>query len=154
MRGARIACMCCATALLVSGATAVLSAPAFPNDSLPADLLKASQEYDKAQITNDGAILARVLSDALILISGSGQTESKKEFIGDSTAPGFKLEPYTIAEPVRKVMGNVAILGGVVALKGTDGGKAFSQRIRFSDVWEKREGRWQVVYIQVTRLPT
>lgn len=50
--------------------------------------------------------------------------------------------------------GNLAILGGVVELKGLDGGKPFSQRIRFSDFWEENaDGRWQVVYIQVTRLP-
>lgn len=134
-------------------ATAVVAAPALPSDPLPADLAKASQDYDEAQMTNDGAILTRVLADDLVLISGSGKTESKTEFIKDSTAPGFKLEPYTILEPVHKVMGNVAILGGVVQLKGTDGGQSFSQRIRFSDVWEKRQGRWQVVYIQVTRSP-
>jgi hypothetical protein len=88
-----------------------------------------------------------------VLISGSGRTESKAEFISDSTAPGFKIEPFTILEPVHKVMGTTAILGGVVTLKGTSEGKPVAQRMRFSDVWQKRNGRWQVVYIQVTRLP-
>jgi ketosteroid isomerase-like protein len=133
-------------------ATAIAAAPALPNDPLPRDLLKASQDYDRAQVTNDGAMLTRALADDLVLISGSGKTESKTEFIKDSTAPGFKLEPYTVLEPVHKVMGDVAILGGVVELKGTDEGQSFSQRIRFSDVWQKRQGHWQVIYIQVTRL--
>jgi len=133
--------------------SAVLAAPSLPNDPLPADLLKASQEYDKAQLTNDSAALTRLLGDDLVLISGSGHTQSKAEFISDSTAPGFKIEPFTISEPVHKVMGNTAILGGVVILKGTSGGKPFAQRLRFSDFWEKRNGRWQVAYIQVTRLP-
>jgi ketosteroid isomerase-like protein len=133
--------------------SSVMAGPELPNDKLPPDLLKASQDYDKAQLTNDGAALTRLLGDDLVLISGSGHTESKTEFIGDSTAPGFKIEPFTILEPVHKVMGDTAILGGVVMLKGTSDGKPFAQRIRFSDFWEKRNGRWQVVYIQVTRLP-
>jgi len=144
IRGALVA------SLVVSS---VLAGPSLPDDPLPADLLKASQEYDKAQLTNDGPTLTRLLRDDLVLISGSGRTQSKTEFISDSTAPGFKIEPFTILEPVHKVMGNTAILGGVVLLQGTSDGKPFAQRMRFSDFWEKRQGRWQVVYIQVTRLP-
>lgn len=130
-----------------------IAAATLPDDPLPPDLLKASQEYDKAQITSDGPLLTRLLSEDLVLISGSGHTESKAEFVKESSAPGFKLEPYTVLEPVHKVMGNVAILGGVVILKGTDDDKPFSQRMRFSDTWAKQRGQWHVVYIQVTRLP-
>ena len=144
------------TGVLLAGWLILSSAfagPSLPNDPLPADLLSASKEYDEAQLTNDGAALERLLGDDLLLISGSGKVQSKAEFIRDSTAPGFKLEPFTILEPVHKVMGNTAILGGVVTLKGTDEGKPFAQRLRFSDFWQKRNGRWQVVYVQVTRLP-
>jgi hypothetical protein len=133
--------------------SSAIAGPSFPDDPLPPDLLGASKEYDKAQLTNDGAALERLLGDDLLLISGSGKVQNKAEFIRDSTAPGFKLEPFTILEPVHKVMGSTAILGGVVMLKGADGGKPFSQRMRFSDFWQKRNGRWQVVYVQVTRLP-
>lgn len=143
----------CGTLVASLSVSAVLAGPSLPSDPLPADLLKASQEYDKAQLTNDGAALTRLLGDDLVLISGSGHTQSKAEFISDSTAPGFKIEPFTILEAVHKVMGATAILGGVVVLKGTSEGKPFAQRMRFSDFWEKRNGRWQVVYIQVTRLP-
>jgi uncharacterized protein (TIGR02246 family) len=116
-------------------------------------LQKASQEFDKAQIEGDKAVLERILGDELFLIAGSGKVETKDDFVREFTSPGFKLEPFTITEVVQKVRGSYAILGGVALLKGTDGGKPFSQRLRFSDHWEKRNGKWQVVYIQVTRLP-
>jgi len=138
---------------LTLSAVSAYAAPVFSNDPLPPDLQTASQEFDKAQITRDKAVLERILGDELLLIAGSGKVETKEDFIRDFTAPGFKLEPFTILEVVHKVRGNVAILGGVVIFKGTDDGKPFSQRIRFSDFWEKRNGKWQVVYIQVTRLP-
>jgi hypothetical protein len=133
--------------------SAAFAGPPLPNDPLPPDLVSASAEFDKAQITSDGVTLARILGDELMLIAGSGRLESKADFIKDFTAPGFKLDPFTILEPVHKLNGNIAILGGVVQFKGMEDGKPFSQRIRFSDFWEKRNGRWQVVYIQVTRLP-
>jgi hypothetical protein len=154
MRGttsrARWACGVIAGLMTVSSAFA---GPPFPNDPLPPDLVSASAEFDKAQITSDGATLERILGEELLLIAGSGRVESKADFIKDFTAPGFKLDPFTILEPVHKVRGTIAILGGVVLFKGMEDGKPFSQRIRFSDFWEKRNGRWQVVYIQVTRLP-
>jgi ketosteroid isomerase-like protein len=73
--------------------------------------------------------------------------------LGACAATALAAAPALPNDPVHKVMGNVAILGGVVELKGTDEGQSFSQRIRFSDVWHKRQGHWQVIYIQVTRLP-
>jgi hypothetical protein len=38
-------------------------------------------------------------------------------------------------------------------LKGVDGGKPFSARLRFMDVWAKRGGKWQVIFTQATRVP-
>jgi ketosteroid isomerase-like protein len=150
IRWAAISLLCTALAL-----SAAAGAAEFPNDTLPTDLLKASQEFDKAQVSGDKTVLERILGDELLLIAGSGKVETKADFIRDFTAPGFKLEPFTILEPVHKVRGNIAILGGVVNFKGLDEGKPFQQRIRFSDFWEKRaDGRWQVVYIQVTRVPS
>lgn len=32
-------------------------------------------------------------------------------------------------------------------------GKPFTAHFRFADVWRKRNGGWQVVFTEVTRLP-
>jgi hypothetical protein len=68
-------------------------------------------------------------------------------------APGYKLEPFTVEEKVEKVMGNAAVLGGVARAKGTSGGEPYDVRLRFIDVWQKRDGRWVVVFSQATRAP-
>jgi hypothetical protein len=44
-------------------------------------------------------------------------------------------------------------MGGIATLRGTDGGQRYEVRLRFADVWAKREGRWQVVYTQVAKAP-
>ena len=121
--------------------------------ALPADLAKAAHDYDQAQIKRDKAALERLLADDYRLANSSGQVETKAQFIADQTAPGYKLEPFTVEEPIERVMGDVALLGGVARLKGTDGGKAYDVRLRFLDVWQKRGGRWQVVFTQATRAP-
>lgn len=134
-------------------AAAVLAAHPAWAAALPPDLATAAHAYDQAQIKSDKAELQRLLADDYVLHNSSGQVQDKTSFIADSTAPGFHMEPFTIDEPVEKVMGDVALLGGVGTLKGTDGGKAFTVRLRFMDVWQKRAGQWRVIFSQATRVP-
>lgn len=119
--------------------------------TLPADLAKAAHDYDRAQVTSDRAELERLIADDYLLHNSQGKVQDKKSFIADQVAPGYKLEPFKVEEPVEKVMGDTAILGGVARAKGTAGGEAFDVRLRFIDVWRKRDGVWRVVFSQATR---
>jgi ketosteroid isomerase-like protein len=134
-------------------AAAMVATAGSASAALPPDLAAAAHAYDQAQIRSDKAELERLLADDYVLQNSSGQVQDKKSFIADSVAPGFRIEPFTVEEPVEKVLGDVALLGGVATLKGTDGGKPFTARLRFMDVWAKRGGQWRVVFTQATRAP-
>lgn len=121
--------------------------------TLPPALAKAQHDYDQAQIRSDRAELERLLAPDYVLHNSGGQVQDKASFMADSTAPGFHLNPFTIDEPVERVIGDVALLGGVGTLSGTDGGKPFTVRLRFMDVWQKRAGKWRVIFTQATRVP-
>lgn len=123
------------------------------SDPLPPELAKAATEYDRAQIKSDGVELKRLLADDYTLVHGGGSLSTKSEFIAASTTPGSTLEPYVVEHAVNRVWADGAVLSGEVTLRGADGGKAFVGRMRFADIWRKRDGRWQVVFTQVTRLP-
>jgi hypothetical protein len=129
-----------------------LSFPARATD-IPADLAKAVQDYDEAQIHGNGAELQRLVADDYTLVNSSGKVQTKAELIADYTSPGYRIEPFVVQEPVEKVWSDGAVMGGVVDLKGTDGGKPFALTLRFADVWAKRNGRWQVIYTHVSRPP-
>ena len=118
---------------------------------LPADLAKAVKDYDEAQIHGDKAELQRLVADDYTLVNSSGRIQSKAELIADYTAPGYKIEPFKIQQPVEKVWSDGAVMGGVVDLRGTDGGKPFAVKLRFADIWAKRNGKWQVIYTHVSR---
>jgi hypothetical protein len=129
---------------------AFLAAAAAP---VPPDLSAAVAAYDKAQIDGNRAELKRWLADDYLLLNSSGAIETKAQLIADYTAPGFDLEPFTIEQPVEKVWNGGAVMGGIATLRGTDGGKRYEIRLRFADVWAKRNGRWQVIYTQVAKAP-
>ena len=120
---------------------------------VPPDLAAAVAAYDKAQVDGNRAELERLVADDYLLINSSGRIETKAQLISDYTAPEFDLEPFTIEQPIEKVWGDGAVMGGVATIRGTDGGKRYELRLRFADVWSKRDGRWQVIYTQVAKTP-
>jgi ketosteroid isomerase-like protein len=130
---------------------ALLAIMAAATVALPPDLAKAAAEYDQAQVKGDRAALERLLADDYVLRSSSGHRETKAQFIADQVAPGYRLNPFKVEQPYERVMGEVALLGGVATLTGTDGGKPYTARLRFLDVWQKRGGRWQVVFTDAGR---
>jgi hypothetical protein len=119
---------------------------------LPADLASAAADYDRAQVKGDEALLNRLLADDYHLVNGAGQVESKEQFVSESIDPAFRLEPFVVENPIETVWTDGAVLAGEVHLKGQDHGKPFSAHLRFADIWRKRNGVWQVVFTEVTRL--
>jgi hypothetical protein len=133
---------------------AVLACSSLANAAeLPADLAKAVKDYDEAQIHGNKAELQRLVADDYTLVNSSGRVQSKAELIADYTMPGYKIEPFEILQPVEKVWSDGAVMGGVVNLRGTDGGEPFAVTLRFADIWAKRNGKWQVIYTHVSKPP-
>jgi len=120
---------------------------------MPADLAKAVKDYDEAQVHGNKAELQRLVADDYTLVNSSGRVQNKAELIADYTTPGYKIEPFEIQQPVEKVWSDGAVMGGVVDLRGIDGGRPFAVTLRFADIWAKRNGKWQVVYTHVSKPP-
>lgn len=120
---------------------------------LPEDLAAAATAYDLAQYKADRSELEKLLADDYTLANSSGKNQTKAEFIADVVAPGSKTTYLAITKQVRKVWPDGAVLGGMADAKGLDRGKPFTMRIRFVDVWAKRDGRWQVIFTQANTAP-
>lgn len=128
---------------------AAKDAPAKIPDALAARV----HAYDVAQVKGDAAALDDLLADDYVLVNSRGQRQTKAQLIADYTKPGFRLEPFTVEEPVELVWSDGAVMGGVATLRGVDGGEAFEVRLRFSDIWAKRGGKWRVIYTHASRDP-
>ena len=141
-----------AVILALSAALALGAAPAIAVE-LPPDLAKAVKEYDEAQFNHDIPALERLVSDDYVLVNSDASVENKQKVIADHSMPGFKIDPYVIEQPIENVWENAAVLGGLVHLGWTQGGKHQTRLIRIAHVWAKRNGQWQTTYTQVTRVP-
>jgi len=137
----------------LAAAILVLSAAPAPAVELPPDLVKAVQDYDRAQIHNDIPTLERLVADDYVLVNSNATGENKQQFLADFGLPGFKIDPYVMEQPVEKMWGNAAVIGGLVHLSWTQDGKHQTRLLRVAYVWAKRNGHWQATYTQVTRVP-
>ncbi len=120
---------------------------------IPADLRKAVEDYDHAQVNANGAELRRLIADDYVLVNSGGKLQTKSELIADYLAPGYQIEPFEVLEPVEKAWGDGAVMGGLVHLKGKSEGKPFAVTLRFADIWARRNGKWQVIYTHVSVPP-
>lgn len=150
MKWIAIAATLAMTAPALADGPAVKPMPTYPG--VPADLAKAAAEFDLAQVKSDGDALKCVLADDYLLINSQDKREDKAQFIADYTAKGFTMEPFAIDDQVIMVWADGAVLGGAVTMKGMSDGKPYSVRIRFSDIWAKRGGKWQVIYTHANRV--
>jgi ketosteroid isomerase-like protein len=137
----------------LAAAILVLSAMPALAVELPPDLAKAVKDYDLAQIHNDILTLKRLVADDYVLVNSNATVENKQQFLADFSLPGFKIDPYVVEQPVDKVWGNAAVIGGLVHLSWTQDGKHQTRLLRVAYVWAKRDGHWKATYTQVTRVP-
>ena len=105
-----------------------------------------------AMAQKDVATLNRLIADDLIYTHSSARLDTKKSLI-EAMESGATV--YTSVEPsevVAQDLGDAVVLTGVAAISVNSGGKANSFRVRFTDVYADRNGQWQMVTWQSTRL--
>lgn len=114
-------------------------------------LEEASKSFDDAQLHHDKAAIEAFLAPDFQYVTRKGKLLGRREFLQATTTPGEKLDPFVIADHrVLHLGADGGIASGDARVKGSEGGKPISDRFRYADVFARRDGRWLVVYTQVT----
>jgi ketosteroid isomerase-like protein len=122
-------------------------------DELPPDLAAALASYDRAHYQSDLPRLDSLVTDDYVLVNSDASVENKEQFLADFRLPGFKIEPYVREQSLNKVWDTGAVTAAIVHLSWTQDGAKHTRALRYADVWIKKNGRWQVTFTQVTRVP-
>ena len=121
---------------------------------LEAEIKAASRAFDDAQLAHDRPALERFLASDLVFVRGSGKVAGRDDFLATFADPTLELEPYVITNPTFVRLGERSgLVGGETVMRGKEKGEPFAEHFRYADIFAWRDGRWQVVYIQVTMLP-
>ena len=110
------------------------------------DILKLENDWSTAWQKKDAAFLQKLLADEYLSTDYEGATFTKTQDVANvaqSTTTSFALTDMKV-----HVYGDTAIVTGLNTIKATLKGKDISGAYRFTDVFVKRDGRWQVVATQ------
>src|SRR5438045_4608173 len=111
-------------------------------------------EKDRAQavIKKDTATVDKMTADDYQLIDTNGKIRSKAETIDAIKSGVINLQSNDIDDVKVQVYGNAAVVTGRSNPKGTIDGKDVTGPLRFTRVYVKRNGNWQAVLFQQTRI--
>lgn len=125
-------------------AIAASSPIAATNKNLELELRNLHKEYMEASIKNDNTAFEKLMAADYIESYGSEKTRGKAEFLKDAKNDKSKLE-MTFDDERIKIYGDTAVITFKVTYKKTDEKNVESGKMRYTNVWAKNNGNWQVV---------
>lgn len=137
------------TFTLLAGCAAIPSTEADTRRLLAAQ----ADAWDKALIAKDRAGIEANMAPEFVQMRGSGQLVSREQFIKDVLDPSFSMDPYTVEDWEARLFGDTALVYGRIRMSGLAEGQRWAVHFRYIDTYVRRNGRWQVVSVQVTPMP-
>jgi ketosteroid isomerase-like protein len=116
------------------------------------DIIKLAQTWTDAYLKKDRATVERILADDFVYTHSNGSVSNKTQYLAEMMSADTRLASGVDSELKVRIFGDVAILTGIATIQGTAKGYVPGLR-RFTDIFLKRNGRWQCIGGQSTLLP-
>src|SRR5262245_42706351 len=107
----------------------------------------------QAMAAKDVATLEKVLADDLIYAHSSARLDTKQSLIGNMVSGATVYTSVEASDVKAQDLGDTVVLTGIAQVKVTVNGAPNAFGVRFTDVYTRRNGNWQMVTWQSTRLP-
>jgi ketosteroid isomerase-like protein len=116
------------------------------------EITKLEQEAAQAFVKDGVAAVDKYEADDIMSIDPMGVVTDKSQDKQAFSSGETKLQSIDESDVKVRVYGNTAVALGTQDVKGTYKGQDISGKYRFTDVWVKRGGKWQIVSSQVTKI--
>jgi len=124
---------------------ALIQAPAAQADPDVATLTRLEIDWNTAHIRGDAAALEHLFADDLVVMVPGMRVMTKADAVGMFTSGRMKFDRYETSETKFRVYDATAIVTGRLRRTRVIGGTTVDDDWRFTKVYLRREGRWQVV---------
>jgi Domain of unknown function (DUF4440) len=113
------------------------------------ELMQLERDIGDANVRRDKAFFARVEADEFLFTDAGGGLTTKQEDVASLDQPPgeFRLVSYVPDEMKVYLYGQTAVVFGHVTTKARSSkdGREVTNQTRFTDVFVRRTGRWQIV---------
>jgi ketosteroid isomerase-like protein len=107
-----------------------------------------NSQYIHSVVHSDVARFTEILADDFLCTNPDGSLIDKPQFLRQTAVP-VSFTDFDVDDLRIRVLGDVAIIHGRTRFVLKDGRRGRGQ---YTDVWEKRQGRWLAVSAHVTRV--
>jgi ketosteroid isomerase-like protein len=115
------------------------------------ELLTLEKAFAEAIVRNDLEGIGRLVTDDWIIIDPNGEIVERARFLEVIKSGAFTHDMMESEDFRVRVYGDSAVVTGLTRTKGKFMGQEFSTQERATDVFVKRDGRWQCVLTHLTR---
>jgi ketosteroid isomerase-like protein len=115
-------------------------------------LIQLEHDWDAAFHRHDAAFIDRILADEFIVTYDNGVRADRTVELMLAKTANENIESSTLDEFIVKEFGNTAVVWFTLHLVGPINGERVQNDYRFTDVFVLRDGRWQCVSSQSTRV--
>jgi ketosteroid isomerase-like protein len=124
----------------------------FPSPLVEQELVKMENEWARAWQLPDPAALETLLADDFTLTSSrsKGEVMNKRQYV-DTTLKLVRGDGYSFEKMSVRIYGETAVINACFQQNATFAGSDWSGDFLLTDVWVKRDGRWQVVARHASR---
>jgi ketosteroid isomerase-like protein len=107
------------------------------------ELIELAHDLVQSVVESDTFRLEELLADEFTLQGAAGQLD-REEFLSAAAGP-YRIESFAYEEIDPEVYGNTAVLVSRYEQTAELDGRDLSHRMNVTDVWTRRDGRWQIV---------
>ncbi len=113
-------------------------------------VLALESAWNQAELHHDANAVSAILAENFISVDHHGTLLTRAKYLADLKDPSYKPEEISNTDTSVYLYGDTAIVTSAYRTRGTDDGKPFTHRGRFTDTWIKRDGKWQCIADQET----
>ena len=107
------------------------------------ELVELSHDLARAVSEHDVGALEELLAAEFTLQGAAGQLD-RAEFLAAAAGP-YAISEFSYEEIDPEVYGNTAVLVSRYSQVATLDGRDLSRRMNVTDIWTRRDGRWQII---------
>jgi ketosteroid isomerase-like protein len=123
-----------------------------PNDSVVAEIKSLENARLAAGLSKDIDAVSAMTADDYLQIDTDGRVLNKAVTLERIKSSYARLVANPVDDLAVRVYGDTAILTARARPQGVLDGKEFTDALRYTRIYVKRDGRWQVVLFQQTRV--
>jgi len=112
------------------------------------ELIRIEERWIDALERRDAAAVAEILDDGFLDSTYKGELRTKEEALAALRSPARADADQGLSELRARIYGETGIVTGINTVTARD--HSFSVRVRFTDVFVRRAGRWKAVAAQET----